>query len=274
MEGSTGLWPLYLGPEFQLTLRELLWSYAFISSSHAKKFWNICPWLQRVSIVAHSPDNNKGWHEHFFFMSGVGCERFPRETYQTESSLHWNFGFVPKSFKREISRLDHEEQSRVDALNRLITLSWETLLCKENVENFLGYSQLKFYSPVSSPPTTKKGSRGLPSADDSRRHYSRPYSGSGSRRGSPKLSLGGGSSRRKHCRRAKGSSSHSGSKRRRVSPPIASDIEEKKLRTRCLWNANLQSMRPIVENAFCYEIFPLSICGCIIILLLFCCCRI
>lgn len=119
---------------------------------------------------------------------------------------------------------------------------------------------------------TKKGSRGLPFVDDSMRHYSRPYSGSGSRKGSPKFSLGGGSSRRKHSCRAEGSFSHSGSKRRRVSPPIASNTEEKKLRTRCLWNANLRSMRPIVEST--YEIFPLSICGCIVILLSFCHCRI
>ncbi|KAB1219857.1 hypothetical protein CJ030_MR3G009499 [Morella rubra] len=159
-------------------------------------------------------------------MFGVGWECFPGETYRTNSSLHWKFGFVPKSFKREILHLDCEEQSWVDALNRLISVDWDILLCQENVEEFLGYSHLKFYGKVSTPSKAKIGSRGLPSADNSRRHSSRPSLDGGSRRGSPSFSLGGSSSKHRHSRGAEDSSCHSGSKRRKVSPPVLSDIEE------------------------------------------------
>lgn len=159
-------------------------------------------------------------------MSSVGYERFPGETYRTDSSLRWEFGSILESFNREISLLDRKEQFRVDALNRLTSVEWDILICKENVEKFLGYSHLKFYCKVSSPSKAKKGSWGLPSADYSRRHSSRPSSRGGSRRGSASFSLGGGSSKCKHSHGAEGSSHHSCSKRRKVSLPVPSDVEE------------------------------------------------
>lgn len=114
----------------------------------------------------------------------------------------------------------------MDILNESNLINWDVLLCKKNIEEYLGYSHLRFYGKVSSSSKVRKDSQGLSSADDSRRHSSRSSSGGGSRRDSPSLSLGGSSSKRRHSHEAEGSSRRSGSKQRKVSPLIPSDVEE------------------------------------------------
>lgn len=66
-----------------------------------------------ASLVAYYLDNNKEWHEPFFFMFGIGWKHFPDETSRSESSLCWPFGSTPECHKREVSSLNSEEGARV-----------------------------------------------------------------------------------------------------------------------------------------------------------------
>lgn len=150
------------------------------------------------SLVTHSPYNNRGWHELFFFMSSIGWEHFPGESSRS-SSLCWNFGSVLESYKKDIPNLDPLEEGRVNTLFEGGPVDWDVLLCKENVEEYLGYSCLDFSKVVSPPPRTRRDS-------------------------CPSLSLGGGSSKRRPSREAEGSLSHSGFKRRRMPSSVPSDI--------------------------------------------------
>lgn len=70
--GCAVLWPLRFGPQFHLTFKEFMWFYAPIPSFHVDQFWYFRPRLRRPSLIAHSPDNNRGWHKLFFFMSSIG----------------------------------------------------------------------------------------------------------------------------------------------------------------------------------------------------------
>ncbi|KAB1206505.1 hypothetical protein CJ030_MR7G000039 [Morella rubra] len=84
-----------------------------IFASHTDQIWYVCPCNQRASLVAHYPDNNKGWHKRYFFMSSVGWEHFPCENLRSESSLCCVFGSVPKCHKREVPNLNRGEWAQV-----------------------------------------------------------------------------------------------------------------------------------------------------------------
>lgn len=117
----------------------------------------------------------------------------------------WDFRSVPKSYKKDLSILNHDEQSQEADLSESEPVDWNVLLCKKNVEEYLGYSYLKFSRVVSPPPWTRKDSCNV-------------SLGGGTRRDSSSLSFGGGSSKCRPSREAEGSSSRSDSKRRRISP--------------------------------------------------------
>ncbi|KAB1212710.1 hypothetical protein CJ030_MR5G009752 [Morella rubra] len=198
------MWPI--------TLKEFMWFYTPIYSSQVSKLWYFCPRNQRVSPITSYPDNNKGWHEHYFFMSGVGWERFPDEDHQSDSSLCWVFGFVPEHYRREVTSLTSMEQVHVDVIARVSPIDWNALLCKEN-KDILGYIVPE--PPLKGSPSSqaRKVSHDCSSCDDSRK-------------GSSRFSLGGASSKWRHSREAEGSSHRPSSKKRKTSPPVASKAEE------------------------------------------------
>ncbi|KAB1206520.1 hypothetical protein CJ030_MR7G000024 [Morella rubra] len=99
--GCTVLWPMHLGQEFQLTLREFLWFYAPTSSSHGDKFWYFYPRLQRASLVAHSPDNNKGWHELFSLCLVLGGSIFLGKPIKPTLLCVWNLALFPNPLREK-----------------------------------------------------------------------------------------------------------------------------------------------------------------------------
>ncbi|KAB1226489.1 hypothetical protein CJ030_MR1G014071 [Morella rubra] len=103
----------------------------------------------RVSPITSYPDTNKGWHDRYFFMSGVGWERFPGEDRQSESSLCWAFGSVPDQYRRDIKGLTSLEQAHVDAILEVGSVDWNALVCREN-EGWLGFRGcFSYVSPTS-----------------------------------------------------------------------------------------------------------------------------
>ncbi|KAB1226873.1 hypothetical protein CJ030_MR1G002656 [Morella rubra] len=129
--GCAVMWPMYLGLECQLSLKEFLWFYTPIRSTQVDRFWYFRPRNQGVSPITSYPDTNKGWHDCYFFMSGVGWERFPGEDRQSESSLCWAFGSVPDQYRRDIKGLTSSEQAHVDAILEVGSIDWNALVCRE-----------------------------------------------------------------------------------------------------------------------------------------------
>ncbi|KAB1201456.1 hypothetical protein CJ030_MR0G003691 [Morella rubra] len=126
--GCAVMWPMYLGLECQLSLKEFLWFYTPIRSTQVDRFWYFRPRNQGVSPITSYPDTNKGWHDRYFFMSGVGWERFPGEDRQSESSLCWAFGSVPDQYRRDIKGLTPLEQAHVDAILEVGSIDWNALV--------------------------------------------------------------------------------------------------------------------------------------------------
>ncbi|KAB1206600.1 hypothetical protein CJ030_MR7G020485 [Morella rubra] len=92
--GYAVMWPMYLGLECQLSLKEFLWFYTPIRSTQVDRFWYFHPRNQGVAPITSYPDTNKGWHDRYFFMSGVGWEHFLGEDRQSES---WDSRHPPSS---------------------------------------------------------------------------------------------------------------------------------------------------------------------------------
>ncbi|KAB1219227.1 hypothetical protein CJ030_MR3G001290 [Morella rubra] len=170
--GCAVMWPMYLGLECQLSLKEFLWFYTPIRSTQVDRFWYFRPRNQGVSPITSYPDTNKGWHDRYFFMSGVGWERFPGEDRQSESSLCWAFGSVPDQYRRDIKGLTSSEQAHVDAILEVGSIDWNALVCREN-EGWLGYT-VSEPSPRANPsPRSERSPRGRFPREDSRKESSR-----------------------------------------------------------------------------------------------------
>ncbi|KAB1226839.1 hypothetical protein CJ030_MR1G012143 [Morella rubra] len=212
--GCAVMWPMYLGLECQLSLKEFLWFYTPIRSTQVDRFWYFRPRNQGVSPITSYPDTNKGWHDRYFFMSGVGWERFPGEDRQSESSLCWAFGSVPDQYRRDIKGLTSSEQAHVDAILEVGSIDWNALVCREN-EGWLGYT-VSEPSPRANPsPRSERSPRGRFPREDSRKESSR-------------VSVGG--TKRKNSQEVEGSSHGHSSKKRRASPPLGvSEAEEEEV---------------------------------------------
>ncbi|KAB1226881.1 hypothetical protein CJ030_MR1G011836 [Morella rubra] len=145
--------------EAPLKSGEFLWFYTPIRSTQVDRFWYFRPRNQGVSPITSYPDTNKGWHDRYFFMSGVGWERFPGEDRQSESSLCWAFGSVPDQYRRDIKGLTPSEQAHVDAILEVGSIDWNALVCREN-EGWLGYTMSE-PSPRANPsPRSERSPRG------------------------------------------------------------------------------------------------------------------
>ncbi|KAB1223853.1 hypothetical protein CJ030_MR2G009206 [Morella rubra] len=162
--------------------------------------------------ITSYPDTNKGWHDRYFFMSGVGWERFPGEDLRGESSLCWVFGSVPDHCRRDVTGLTPLEQAHVDAILQVGSIDWNALVCREN-EGWLGHTMSE-PSPRANPsPRSERGTRERLSREDSRKESSR-------------ASAGGTFTKLRFSREAEGSSQRHSSRKRRRSPPVASEVEE------------------------------------------------
>ncbi|KAB1213241.1 hypothetical protein CJ030_MR5G009664 [Morella rubra] len=157
------------------------------------------------------PDTNKGWHDCYFFMSGVGWERFPGKDRQSESSLCWAFGSVPDQYRRDIKGLTLSEQAHVDAILEVGSIDWNALVCREN-EGWLGYT-VSEPSPRANPsPRSERSPRGRFPREDSRKESSH-------------VSVGG--TKQKNSQEVEGSFHGHSLKKRRASPPLGvSEAEE------------------------------------------------
>ncbi|KAB1227303.1 hypothetical protein CJ030_MR1G016839 [Morella rubra] len=200
--------------EAPLKSGEFLWFYTPIRSTQVDRFWYFRPRNQGVSPITSYPDTNKGWHDRYFFMSGVGWERFPGEDRQSESSLCWAFGSVPDQYRRDIKGLTSSEQAHVDAILEVGSIDWNALVCREN-EGWLGYTMSE-PSPRANPsPRSERSPHGRFPREDSRKESSR-------------VSVGG--TKRKNSQEVEGSSHGHSSKKRRASPPYGvSEAEEEEV---------------------------------------------
>lgn len=150
-------------------------------------------------MVTHSPNNNCGKHELLFFISSVRWERFPGESSRS-SYLYWDFGSISESYKKDTLVLSSDEEGRVNALSEGDLVICDIPLCKENVNEYLGYFRLDF-SRVDSPPRRAK----------------KDYH--------PSLSLGGNSSKQWLSREVKGSYCRFSFKQRKMPSPVPSNHE-------------------------------------------------
>lgn len=99
----------------------------------------------------------------------------------------------------------------MDAITEIGSVDWSVLVSKEN-EGFLGYIVSKPLPKVNPLLQIRKSSRDRSSHDSSKI-------------GSPRLSWGGASSKRRHFHDGKGPSHRSSSKKMRMPPPVPSDVE-------------------------------------------------
>lgn len=115
-------------------------------------------------------------------------------------------------YRREVTGFSLVQRAHVDAIAGVCHIDWSTLLYKENVGDILGYAALEPTHTLSPSPWAWQGFRNRSPGDDSWK-------------GSFCLSLAGASSKRRHSHDAEGSSHCSFFKKRKTSPPIASEAK-------------------------------------------------
>lgn len=156
--------------------------------------------------------------------------------------------FYFEAYRREVTGFILVERAHVDAITGVCYIDWSALLCKENIGDILGYAAPKPPHTLSPSPRAWKGSRNRYPSDDSWK-------------GSFRLSLAGASSKWRHSHDAEGSSHHSSFKKRKMSPPIASEAKveegEVPLDRRSSWHRTNSN-----ECLFIINFYFLSFAGC------------
>ncbi|KAB1223798.1 Glutamyl-tRNA(Gln) amidotransferase subunit A, chloroplastic/mitochondrial [Morella rubra] len=194
--GCAVMWPMYLGLECQLSLKEFLWFYTPIRSTQVDRFWYFRPRNQGVSPITSYPDTNKGWHDCYFLCLVLDGNVFLARIVK---------------YRRDIKGLTSSEQAHVDAILEVGSIDWNALVCREN-EGWLGYT-VSEPSPRANPsPRSERSPRGRFPREDSRKESSH-------------VSVGG--TKRKNSQEVEGSFHGHSLKKRRASPPLGvSEAEE------------------------------------------------
>ncbi|KAB1207651.1 hypothetical protein CJ030_MR7G000375 [Morella rubra] len=141
--GCAVMWPMYLGLECQLSLKEFLWFYTPIRSTQVDRFWYFRPRNQGVSpITSYRTPIKVGTIVIFLYLVLDGSVSLVRIVKVSLPCV--GFWVVPDQYRRDIKGLTPLEQAHVDAILEVGSIDWNALVCREN-------EGLEDVSPMLSP---------------------------------------------------------------------------------------------------------------------------